>query len=140
MTHPILEHLQQIGIEVSYSYPYRLLVSQAGMLTDELRHLIRSNKPALVDLLMDEDDRKLLKSAVGYEPPEAKPGKIRRSAPRLPGLVRPNRPQINANWLPLAQAHQRHLAACPVCKGAAHGHGLQCGAGAALMVTFNATS
>ena len=102
----IFESLREAGLSLSLASNSGISVTPASRLTDDLRTLIRDNKPLLLDWLTAAND------------PDP--------APEPP-------PDPNA-WRELSAAYNPHHFDCHACIAAGRGtqYGLRCGAGAAL--------
>ena len=100
----IFESLRGAGLSLSLASNNGITVTPASRLTDDLRTLIRDNKPFLIDWLTAAND------------PVPEP---------------PAHPDA---WRELAQAYNAHHFGCDTCVAAGRGtqYGLRCGAGAAL--------
>ena len=111
----IFECLHDAGLTVSLITNGGLGVSPASRLTDDLRTLIRDNKPSLLDWLTAAND------------PAPEP------APEPPA-------DPNA-WRELSEAYNAHHVDCHACIAAGHGaqYGLRCGAGTALWINYQNT-
>ena len=107
----IFECLHDAGLTVSLITNGGLGVSPASRLTDDLRTLIRDNKPFLLDWLTAAND----------------------PAPEPPA-------DPNA-WRELSEAYNAHHVDCHACIAAGRGirYGLRCGAGAALWINYQNT-
>ena len=107
----IFECLHDAGLTVSLVTNGGLGVSPASRLTDDLRTLIRDNKPFLLDWLTAAND----------------------PAPEPPA-------DPNA-WRELSEAYNAHHVDCHACIAAGRGtrYGLRCGAGAALWINYQNT-
>ena len=107
----IFECLHDAGLTVSLVTNGGLGVSPASRLTDDLRTLIRDNKPFLLDWLTAAND----------------------PAPEPPA-------DPNA-WRELSEAYNAHHFDCHTCIAAGRGtqYGLRCGAGAALWINYQNT-
>ena len=106
----IFECLHDAGLTVSLVTNGGLGVSPASRLTDDLRALIRDNKPFLLDWLTAAND-----------PDPA-----------------PEKPADPNAWRELAQAYHEHHFVCGICIAAGRGsmYGLRCGTGAALRINY----
>ena len=102
----IFESLREAGLSLSLASSSGISVTPASRLTDDLRALIRDNKPLLLDWLTAAND-----PAPEPEPP-----------------ADPNA------WRELSEAYNAHHFDCHACIAAGRGaqYGLRCGAGAAL--------
>ena len=107
----IFEVLHDVGLNVSLAPGGNLLVSPKSRLTDDLRTLIRDNKPFLLDWLTAAND----------------------PAPEPPA-------DPNA-WRELAEAYNAHHFDCHTCIAAGRGtqYGRRCGAGTALWINYQNT-
>ena len=102
----IFESLREAGLSLSLASNSGISVTPASRLTDDLRTLIRDNKPFLLDWLTAANDP--------YPAPE---------------------PPADPNaWRELAAAYNVHHFKCSTCIAAGRGaqYGLRCGAGKAL--------
>ena len=109
----IFEVLHDVGLNVSLAPGGNLLVSPKSRLTDDLRTLIRDNKPFLLDWLTAAND------------PDPAP-----------------EPPADPNaWRELSEAYNAHHVDCHACIAAGRGtqYGLRCGAGAALWINYQNT-
>ena len=108
----IFEVLHDVGLNVSLAPGGNLLVSPKSRLTDDLRALIRDNKPFLLDWLTAANDPNQTP-----EPP-----------------ADPNA------WRELSEAYHAHHFDCHACISAGRGaqYGLRCGTGAALWSQYQA--
>ena len=109
----IFECLHHAGLTVSLVTNGGLGVSPASRLTDDLRALIRDNKPFLLDWLTAAND------------PDPAP-----------------EPPADPNaWRELSKAYNAHHVDCHACIAAGRGtqYGLRCGAGAALWINYQNT-
>ena len=111
----IFECLHDAGLTVSLVTNGGLGVSPANRLTDDLRALIRDNKPSLLDWLTAANDPA---PAPPAEPP----------------------PDPNA-WQELSEAYNAHHFGCNTCIAAGRGaqYGVRCGAGKALWNAYQNT-
>ena len=73
----MIERLAVAGVRLSVIDPNRLAAEPRGVLTDELRDLIRTNKEALIEALRPTDQGQELRRQRVLERLEAKPGKTR---------------------------------------------------------------
>ena len=129
----LLDHLHKVGLTVSIQESGGLWVEPAARLTDDIRALIRANKPALLQALADQTAAQTDKPAVMSEHQAAGLAQavIRHvSAPPSPKPLPWN--HIDADWRPLAAAYHAHHFGCQQCIGAGQGRGLRCGVGTAL--------
>ena len=107
----IFESLREAGLSLSLAPSSGISVTPASRLTDDLRTLIRDNKPLLLDWLTAAND----------------------PAPEPPA-------DPNA-WRELAEAYHDHHFNCATCVAAGSGaqYGPRCGAGAALWNNYQNT-
>ena len=111
----IFESLREAGLSLSLASNSGISVTPASRLTDDLRTLIRDNKPFLLDWLTAAND----------PAPEPEP-----------------EPPADPNaWRELAEAYNAHHVDCHACIAAGRGirYGLRCGAGAALWINYQNT-
>ena len=113
----IFECLHDAGLTVSLVTNGGLGVSPASRLTDDLRTLIRDNKPSLLDWLTAAND----------PAPEPAP--------------EPEPPADPNAWRELSAAYNAHHFDCHACIAAGRGaqYGPRCGAGAALWNNYQNT-
>ena len=111
----IFESLREAGLSLSLASNSGISVTPASRLTDDLRTLIRDNKPLLLDWLTAAND------------PAPEP------APEPPA-------DPNA-WRELSEAYNAHHFDCHACIAAGRGaqYGLRCGAGKALWNAYQNT-
>ncbi len=104
----IFESLREAGLSLSLASNSGISVTPASRLTDDLRSLIRDNKPFLLDWLTAAND------------PVPEPS------------TDPNA------WRELAEAYHAHHFGCDACVAAGRGtgYGLRCGAGTALWIEY----
>ena len=118
----VAQTLHQAGLSVCLSQEGGLEVRPASILTLGLRDLIRNNKTALVDWLMeaanDEDNWRVTM------PPDTLPLAVAkfRAASRM---------------LDASQVYYDHHFSCPPCIAAGHGYGARCGFGGGLWRAFS---
>ena len=110
----IFKSLREAGLSLSLASNSGISVTPARRLTDDLRTLIRDNKPSLLDWLTAAND------------PAPEPAPAPAPAPAPPA-------DPNA-WRELAEAYNAHHFDCHACMAAGRGaqYSLRCGAGAAL--------
>ena len=155
----VLDRLKFAGLTITLLPPDKIEVSPAERLTDELRQMIRANKPQLMEWLWGTqlptserlDVRPMLKAASKAlddqikaaggslalppePPPSVAPPPPRGHAPGRTQITATPQPwhHIEASWRPLAQAYHAHHFQCVACQCAGRGYGLRCGTGAAL--------
>jgi hypothetical protein len=109
----IVERLRGAGLNLSLAPTGGLAVAPSSHLTEDLRSLIRSSKPMLIDWLTASND------AANHTPDP------------------PDNPK---DWKELAAAYHAHHFNCPTCIAAGRGgrYGLRCGAGMALWRAYSA--
>ena len=108
----IFESLREAGLSLSLASNSGISVTPASRLTDDLRALIRDNKPFLLDWLTAAND------------PDSPP-----------------QPPADPNaWRELSEAYHAHHFGCHTCIAAGRGaqYGLRCGTGAALWNHYQA--
>ena len=108
---PIVEQLHGAGLSLALAPAGGLAVAPASRLTADLRDLIRSNKPTLIDWLTAAND-----CACHAPEPTDDP----------------------ADWRELAAAYHAHHFNCPTCIAAGRGsqYGQRCGTGTALWLAY----
>ena len=108
----IFESLREAGLSLSLASNNGISVTPASRLTDDLRALIRDNKPFLLDWLTAAND----------------------PAPEPAPAPAPEPPADPNAWRELADAYNAHHFDCHTCIAAGRGaqYGLRCGAGKAL--------
>ena len=107
----VLAQLSQAGLRLALAPASGLAVAPASCLTAELRDLIRSSKPQLIDWLTAAND----------------------AAGQLP-----HPPVICVDWKALAAAYHAHHFNCRTCIAAGRGsrYGQRCSAGMALWQAY----
>ncbi len=108
----IVDQLRGAGLNLSLAPAGGLAVAPSSHLTDDLRSLIRSSKPLLIDWLTAANDAT---------------------------CHAPHPPDDPVDWKELASAYQAHHFNCPTCIAAGRGsrYGLRCGAGMALWRAYS---
>lgn len=156
----ILDRLESAGLKVSLLGPDQIEVRPKSLITDELRQLIRDNKPRLMAWLRGGTVRppglsqKLFDASVeldslieaqdilrGYrlnrapepEPePQTAPTQVEPAPPPRP----PETKHIDADWHAAAEAYHQHHFSCTACKSAGQGRGERCNTGSALWAIY----
>ncbi len=107
----VVEQLAHAGLSLSLAPAGGLAVAPSSHLTAELRDLIRSSKPMLMDWLAAANDG---------------------------ASHAPDSPDAPADWKELAAAYRAHHFNCATCIAAGRGsrYGQRCGAGAALWQAY----
>ena len=165
MVTDVIDRLKSAGLTVTLLPPDRLEVSPKNRITDELRVMIRANKPALMIWLQGTTlptahrldvsprlrsasaalDAQVLASGGSLEVPPEKPAEVSpnldtpSTTKRWSGKSPPHvlsLPHVFSDWLPLATAYHDHHWKCRTCQAASQGRGLRCGAGMALWVNY----
>ena len=137
-TNALLDRLRSEGLTVSIHSNGGLWVEPAARLTDDIRALIRANKPALLQALADQPAHQTDKPDAMQEQQAAGMAQaVIRRAGALPEAKPLPWYHVDADWRPLAAAYHQHHFKCQQCIGAGQGRGLRCGAGAALWVAYD---
>ena len=108
----IVKQLHHVGLSLTLAPVGRLAVAPSSHLTDDLRALIRSSKPLLIDWLTAAND------AASHAPDP------------------PNNP---LDWKDLAAAYHAHHFNCPICIAAGRGsqYGQRCDIGLVLWLAYS---
>ena len=153
----LIDKLESAGLKISLLGLDQIEVRPKSLITDELRQLIRDNKPRLMDWLRGGTVRppvlsqKLLDASDSLDALVEAQGVLRgyrlKPAPEPVVELEPTRfdpppakPQkvkhIDADWHAAAEAYHEHHFSCTACKSAGQGRGVRCGAGMALWVDY----
>lgn len=153
----LIERLENAGLKVSLLGSDQIEVRPKSLITEELRQLIRENKPRLMDWLRGGTVRppglseNLFNASLeldalieaqdilrGYrlkkapEPePEIEPTQVEPPPPGPPAVK-----HVDADWHSTAVAYHQHHFGCPTCGAAGQGRGERCKTGSALWTTY----
>jgi len=112
-----------------------ILVGPSNRLTDDIRALVRANKPALLQALADQDASK--PDAMQEQQAAGMAQAVIRRASALPEAKPLPWYHAAADWRPLAAAYHQHHFGCKQCIGAGQGRGLRCDTGTALWAAYD---